>query len=82
MVKTVIVAAIAAVIVLTVFRKIYKDYKKNKNYYCDNNHVYIYDLLSGNIVKIIKKTIIGYPKLGTDNYIITNNNIYICILKN
>ncbi|WP_040362057.1 hypothetical protein, partial [Capnocytophaga sputigena] len=52
-------------------------YKKNKNYYCDNNHVYIYDLLSGNIVKIIKKTIIGYPKLGTDNYIITNNNIYI-----
>ena len=57
-------------------------YKKNKNYYCDNNHVYIYDLLSGNIVKIIKKTIIGYPKLGTDNYIITNNNIYMCILKN
>ncbi|MFC2542597.1 MAG: FeoB-associated Cys-rich membrane protein [Leptotrichia hofstadii] len=32
MVKTVIVAAIAAVIVLTVFRKIYKDYKKNKNF--------------------------------------------------
>ncbi len=54
-------------------------YKKNENYYCDNNHVYIYDLLSGNIVKIIKKTIIGYPKLGTDDYIITNNNIYIYV---
>ena len=54
-------------------------YKKNKNYHCDNNHVYIYDLLSGNIVKIIKKTIIGYPKLGTDDYIITNNNIYIYV---
>ena len=54
-------------------------YKKNENYYCDNNHVYIYDLLSGNIVKIIKKTIIGYPKLNTDDYIITNNNIYIYV---
>ena len=32
MVKTVVVAAIAAVIELTVFRKIYKDYKKNKNF--------------------------------------------------
>ena len=32
MVKTVVVAAIAAVIVIAVFRKIYKDYKKNKNF--------------------------------------------------
>ena len=32
MVKTIIVAAIAAIIVLAVFRKIYKDYKKNKNF--------------------------------------------------
>ena len=32
MVKTVVVAAIAAVIALTVFRKIYKDYKKNKTF--------------------------------------------------
>lgn len=32
MIKTVVVAAIAAVIALTVFRKIYKDYKKNKNF--------------------------------------------------
>ena len=32
MVKTVVVAAIAAVIALKVFRKIYKDYKKNKNF--------------------------------------------------
>ena len=32
MVKTVVVATIVAVIALTVFRKIYKDYKKNKNF--------------------------------------------------
>ncbi len=32
MIKTVVVAAIAAVIVIAVFRKIYKDYKKNKNF--------------------------------------------------
>ena len=32
MVKTIIVAAIAAIIVLVVFKKIYKDYKKNKNF--------------------------------------------------
>ena len=31
MVKTVVVAAIAAVIALTVFRKIYKDYNKKKS---------------------------------------------------
>ena len=30
--KTIIVAAIAAIIVLVVFKKIYKDYKKNKNF--------------------------------------------------
>lgn len=29
--KTIIVGAIAALIVFLVFRKIYKDYKKNKN---------------------------------------------------
>lgn len=31
-IKTVIIAIIAAAIVFTVFRKIYKDYKKNKNF--------------------------------------------------
>ncbi|BBM48513.1 MAG: FeoB-associated Cys-rich membrane protein [Leptotrichia wadei] len=30
-IKTVIIAIIAAAIVFAVFRKIYKDYKKNKN---------------------------------------------------
>lgn len=32
MVKTIIVTVIEAIIVLAVFRKIYKDYKKNKNF--------------------------------------------------
>ena len=31
-IKTVIIAIIAAAIVFAVFRKIYKDYKKNKNF--------------------------------------------------
>ena len=30
--KTIIVGIIAVAIVITVFRKIYKDYKKNKNF--------------------------------------------------
>jgi len=30
--KTIIVAVIAAIVVIAVFRKIYKDYKKNKNF--------------------------------------------------
>ena len=30
--KTIIVGLIAVAIVITVFRKIYKDYKKNKNF--------------------------------------------------
>ena len=34
--KTIVVGLIAALIVYLVFRKIYKDYKKNKNFCVDN----------------------------------------------
>lgn len=54
-------------------------YQENENFYDDKNEniIYIYDLISGNIKKKINKTLVGYPKLNTDNYVITTEDTHI-----